>query len=64
MEKVIFWKKISNYAFFMMLIILIIKMFFKKYYDVTGMYITTVIGVVSVMIWVLSEIMQYKHKKK
>ncbi len=64
MEKAVFWKKVSGYALVVMLLILIIKKFFKEYYNVTGMYITSIIGILAVIAMIVSEIMQYKFKKK
>lgn len=62
-EKLLLWKKIGRYSFICMVICLVVKMLFKQYYGDIGMIATNIIGGLSIVLCILSEILIYKNKK-
>ncbi len=63
MKNYTFWGKASNYSIFVCGIVLIAKMFFRKYLENIILPLL-VVGGISLLIFLLSELMKFIIKKK
>jgi hypothetical protein len=63
MEKIQFWKNTSNYSITICAIAAIARMFFRKYL-VTVIIPIMIVGVIALIVFVISEIMQFTLKQK
>jgi len=62
MKKIVFWEKVSNYSMATNLLLFIILFFFKKHIHKMAFPIICV-GIFSILIYLVSEIVKFRLKK-